>query len=410
MVRPSVRLPVRLPAWGLTTRGLTTRARAVPALPSWIRRGLPVVRPPETGRLAAGLGLLAGVAALAAGGIAAGLELERRVVTKRLDRDSRIDDEPFFSLRSSGPSLVTADGVLLHTELDEPDRPLDGEPTLVFVHGYALSLDNWHFQRKHFRGAIRQVFYDQRSHGRSGRSEPDRCRVPQLADDLAMVLTELTGDDPVVLIGHSMGGMTIMHLAQTRPNLFEGKVVGVALFSTAAGGMADFSPIRAIPGRAFVRLVPSLLAGVNRVPALIETTRKAGSDLGYVVTKKFAFGSDVPASYVEFVSEMLAVTPLDVIADFYPAFAELDEYVAFPTLGRVETLIIGGADDAITPITHTEKMVELLPHTETITVPDCGHLGMIEHAGVFNAALDGLLTRIRRRGLAVSHTPPPRTL
>ncbi len=391
MARAVFPIPVRKPA-------VTALSRL--AIPARTRHGLPAVSLPEPSRLARGLGLLAGVAALAAGGIAAGLELEKRVVAKRLNRDSRIDDEPFFSLRSSGPSLATSDGVLLHTEIDEPDAPVHGEPTLVFVHGYALSLDNWHFQRKHFRGVLRQVFYDQRSHGRSSRSEADRCRIPQLADDLAMILTELTGDEPVVLIGHSMGGMTIMHLAQTRPQLFERKVVGVALFSTAAGGMADHSPVRAIPGRAFSKIVQPLLAGVNRVPALIETTRKAGSDLGYVVTKRFAFDSDVPASYVEYVSEMLAGTPLDVVADFYPAFAELDEYVAFPTLGLVETLIIGGADDAITPIAHTDRMVELLPHTETITVPHCGHLGMIEHAGVFNDALDGLLRRIRRRGLS----------
>lgn len=357
----------------------------------------PAVIPDPRSGLAAGLGLVAGVIAMAAGGVAAGLELERRMVSKRLDRDSRIDDEPFFSLRSSGPVLATSDGVLLHTEIDEPDGPVDDEPTLVFVHGYALNLDNWHFQRKHFRGAIKQVFYDQRSHGRSGRSAPERCRIPQLADDLAMILVELTSDEPVVLVGHSMGGMTIMHLAQTRPELFDRKVVGVALFSTAAGGMADYSPIRAVPGRAFARIVQPVLAGVNRVPALVENSRKAGTDLGYVVTKRFAFGSDVPASYVEFVSEMLAQTPMDVIADFYPAFAELDEYVAFPTLGRVETSIIGGADDAITPISHTDKMAELLPHTETLTVPDCGHLGMIEHAGVFNDAVDALLSRVRGR-------------
>ena len=41
-----------------------------------------------------------------------------------------------------------------------------------------------------------------------------------------------------------------------------------------------------------------------------------------------AFGSDVPPSYVEFVSEMMAQTPLEVVADFYPAFNELDEYAA----------------------------------------------------------------------------------
>lgn len=352
---------------------------------------------PPPSRVAEGVGLLAGFAALAAGGLAVGLQLERRIVARRLNRDIRVDREPFFSLRSGGPTLVTPDGVLLHTEIDEADDPTADDLTIVWVHGYALSLDCWHFQRKHFRGQVRQVFYDQRSHGRSSRSEAERCRVPQLSDDLAQVIEELTEGRPLVLIGHSMGGMTIMHLAQSHPELFGDRVLGVGLVSTAAGEMADHSPIRGIPGRAFSRAAEPLLAALNRLPQLVDQTRSAATDFGFVITKRFAFGSDVPADYVEFVSEMLAQTPLDVVADFYPAFAELDEYVSFPTLAGVETLVIGGVDDAITPIEHTDRMVELLPDTETVSVPDCGHLGMIEHGGVFNNLIDGLVERSRRR-------------
>ncbi|HEY5820950.1 MAG TPA: alpha/beta hydrolase [Propionibacteriaceae bacterium] len=379
-----------------TTPVRRTPSRPTPSRSSAVLTALTKRAPgkADRGRIAEGVGLVAGFAALAAGGLAVGLELERRIVSKRLDRDVRIDDEQFFALRSSGPTLVTPDGVLLHTEIDEPDQPTD-DVTLVFVHGYALSMDCWHFQRKHFRGTVRQVLYDQRSHGRSTRSDPELCRIPQLADDLGQVLDEITGDRPVVLVGHSMGGMTIMHLAQSRPELFGTTVLGVALFSTAAGEMADHSPIPGLPGRSFTRVAEPLLATLNRLPQLVERSRRAGTDLGYVVTKRMSFGSDVPASYVEFVSEMLAQTPLDVVADFYPAFAELDEYVAFPTLGRVDTVVVGGRDDLMTPIERTDRMVELLPDTETITVPDCGHLGMIEHAGVFNSVLDGLLTRAR---------------
>ena len=65
--------------------------------------------------------------------------------------------------------------------------------------------DCWH-QRLHFRGSC-QVFYDQRSHGRSSRSEAELCRIPQLADDLHQVLEEVVGSGPVIVIGHSMGGM-----------------------------------------------------------------------------------------------------------------------------------------------------------------------------------------------------------
>ena len=80
------------------------------------------------------------------------------------------------------------------------------------------------------------MFYDQRSHGRWGCSAPELCRIPQLADDLAQVLDEVVGDGPVVLVGHSMGGMTIMHLAQTHPEWFGTWIRGAALFSTSGGG------------------------------------------------------------------------------------------------------------------------------------------------------------------------------
>jgi pimeloyl-ACP methyl ester carboxylesterase len=344
-------------------------------------------------------GLVAGAVALAAGGLAAGLELERRVVTKRLRTSvSTVDDEKFFSLRSSGPPVTTPDGVVLHTEIEE----LEGaDLTVVFVHGYGLSLDCWHFQRKHLLGVERQVLYDQRSHGRSTRSAAENCRIPQLGADLAQVLDEVAGPGPLVLVGHSMGGMTIMRLAQTHPHWFGSRVRGVALFSTSAGELAHHSPIQGLPGRTFSRIAEPLLTTLNRAPELVERGRRAGSDLGYVVTRRMAFASDVPVSYVEFVSEMLANTPLQVVADFYPAFAELDEYKAMEVLGTVETAVVGGADDPITPVAHTERIIDLLPAADSHIIENCGHLGMIEHHSRFDAVLDNLLVRVRR-GLSVA--------
>ena len=307
--------------------------------------------------------------------------------------------EDFFGLRSDGPMVTTPDGVVLHTEVDE----LDGETgdrsdlTLVLVHGYALSMDCWHFQRKHFRGRIRQVLYDQRSHGRSGRSAPEKCRVAVLSQDLLQVLDEVAGDGPVVLAGHSMGGMTIMRLALTHPELFGTRIRGVALFATAAGEMADYSLIRGLPGRVFSRLVEPTMAVLNRIPELVQNTRTAGSDLSFVVTKQGAFGSEVPASYVDFVIEMLGQTPLEVIADFYPAFAELDEYEAFHVLRRVETAVIGGEDDTVTPVHHTDRIIEALPDADVRRLANCGHLGIIEHAGAFNEVLEAMIARVRTK-------------
>jgi pimeloyl-ACP methyl ester carboxylesterase len=342
-------------------------------------------------RWGAGLGLVAGVAALAAGGVAVGLELERRIVNKRIQRGDN-DDEQFFGLRSAGPDVITSDGVVLHTEIDE----LDSDLTIVWIHGYALSLDCWHFQRKHFRGEVRQVLYDQRSHGRSGRSAPENCRIPQLGKDLLQVLDEVAGDGPLVLVGHSMGGMTIMELARTHPQLFGDRIRGVALFCTSAGEMADYSPIRGLPGRTFSRIAEPLMTTLNRVPEVVSKARKAGSDLGFVVTRRMAYGSDVPNSYVEFATQMLGETSLEVVADFYPAFADLDAYDIVPSLSKIPTAVVGGEDDVITPVAHTERIIELLPTADAHILPDCGHLGLIEHHKQFNAVLDHLLERVRQ--------------
>ena len=342
-------------------------------------------------RWGAGLGLVAGVAALAAGGVAVGLELERRLVNKRIERGDD-DDEQFFGLRSAGPDVITSDGVVLHTEIDE----LDSDLTIVWVHGYALSLDCWHFQRKHFRGELRQVLYDQRSHGRSGRSAPENCRIPQLGKDLLQVLDEVAGDGPLVLVGHSMGGMTIMELARTHPQLFGDRIRGVALFCTSAGEMADHSPIRGLPGRTFSRIAEPLMTTLNRVPEVVSKARKAGSDLGFVVTRRMAYGSDVPNSYVEFATQMLGETSLEVVADFYPAFADLDAYEVVASLSKIPTAVVGGEDDVITPVEHTERIIELLPTADAHVLPECGHLGLIEHHEQFNAVLDHLVDRVRQ--------------
>jgi pimeloyl-ACP methyl ester carboxylesterase len=347
---------------------------------------------PKRGGMATGLGLIASAAALAAGGIALGIELERRIVSKRIAHSSEAELEAFFSLRSDGPDVTTPDGVVLHSEVEAGAAD---DLTLVFIHGYALNLDCWHFQRLHFRGGLRQVFYDQRSHGRSSRSEAELCRIPQLAEDMYQILEEVVGSGPMILIGHSMGGMTIMRLAQSHPELFGTRVLGVALFCTSAGEMADYSPIRGIPGRTFSRIAEPLMAGLNRIPQLVSEGRRAGSDLGYVVTRRMAFGPDAPPSYVDFASKMLAEIPLEVVANYYPAFVELDEYRALEVLSGVPMLVMGGENDMITRIEHTARIIELMPKAEAIRVKDCGHLGMIEKHEIFNAALDRLLDRVR---------------
>jgi pimeloyl-ACP methyl ester carboxylesterase len=99
---------------------------------------------------------------------------------------------------------------------------------------------------------------------------------------------------------------------------------------------------------------------------------------------------------------MLAEIPLEVVADYYPAFKELDEYRGLEILSAVPTVVIGCENDMITPIEHTARIIELLPNAEAIRVENSGHLGIIEKHDIFNGALDRLLARVRaERGLSI---------
>lgn len=371
-------------------------------VPSRTFKTLSRVRPPTA--LSRGIGVVAGLTALAAGGVAAGFELERRVVASRLRKPGAALEaqDAFFKLRGEVRHVVADDGVSLYAEIDPVESypsPAGVTPnpelTIVMVHGYALSMDCWHFQREHFRGRANIVLYDQRSHGRSGKSEPSHCRIPQLGNDLARILDELVPEGPIVLMGHSMGGMAIMNLARQRPELFGTRIFGVGLLCTAAA-LGEVSPIKGIPGSTFTRVATPMMAALNRVPKLVDRSRRAGSDLGFVATKQLAFGYDVPAAYVEFVSAMLAETSLEVVADFYPAFSEVDETGAFEVLAGVETSVLGAREDAITPVVHTQQIIELLPGTHAVTLEDCGHMGMIGRHEKFNDVLQQLIDRVTR--------------
>lgn len=344
------------------------------------------------------LGLAAATAGtLAAGGVAAALATRRSVRRRRSESTSR---DPFGTLRSEPRPVTAMDGIRLHAEVDDPDEPGEG-PTIVFVHGYALNLDCWHFQREHFRGAHRLVLYDQRSHGRSERSHADHATIDQLGHDLLTVIDHLVPEGPVVLVGHSMGGMTVMSLAESHPELFGDRIVGVALISTTAGGLKTHRVINPyLPDRVMRQVTPRAMALLARAPGLVDGARRTGSDIGFLVTSRMAFGSEVPTPYVEFVDEMLSQTPFEVLAEFFPNFDALDKFEVLHSFDQVPTLIVSGTNDLLTSVGHSRKMAKRIQGAELVEVEDAGHMVILEKKDEVNAALERLLATVTAEGTA----------
>ena len=335
------------------------------------------------------LGAAAGAAAAA--GATAGLVRRGR----RIERRRAGERAAFGSLRSDPITVVADDGVPLHAEVDELPQPSDQPAlTLVFCHGYALNLDCFHFQRAGAQGRVRAVFYDQRSHGRSGRSPRDHATIARLGSDLERVIDDLTGNDPVVLVGHSMGGMTVLSLAERRPELFGTKIVGAALIATTAGGL-DIGRLLfpLMPGGFGDGIATRVVRTLSRSSALVDRVRGLGRDIATVITDTYAFGGDVPASYVDFVYRMLDETPFSVVADFFPAFASLDHWVHLEPFSRVPTAIICGTKDKITGIHHSRKLHSHIQGSDLLECQGAGHLVVMESHAEVNAELDALVGR-----------------
>jgi pimeloyl-ACP methyl ester carboxylesterase len=345
------------------------------------------------------------VAAALAGVGATGYAADQLVGRRQRRRARDADPDALGSLRGEAHPVVADDGVELHGEVDELS-PYSGEAvreqagaTVVLVHGFAMTMDCWHYQRAALRGRRRVVLYDQRSHGRSGRSEPGNATIEQLGRDLHSVLTELTGDEPVVLVGHSMGGMSVVALAEEHPELFGDKVVGTALISTTAGSLRTHRLLsRWIPDSLGRRAVERGLVVASQRQRLLELVRKQGSALAFAMIREFAFGDgDVPASWVEFLDREIAAVPLDVLVEFIPQFDALDKFHVVEAFAEVPTWIMCGTEDKLTSVGHSRKLHSRIPGSRLVELEGGGHMSLFEFEDRVNEEIDQLLREADRR-------------
>ncbi len=347
--------------------------------------------------------LALGLGAALAAGAALGVAAERAVVGRSLRPDPE-GDEPFGTLRSPAIEVRADDGAVLHVEVDEPSRAVD-DLTIIFSHGYCLTLDCWHYQRRDLRSLARLVFWDQRGHGRStlGPVRYGADTIERLGRDLELVLDAVAPDGPVVLVGHSMGGMTVMALAGQRPDLFGTRVRGVALLGTSASGLGEVMlGLPAPAARIAHRLAPAAVSALARADSAQTLARDRANDLGLLLTRTYSFGSSVSPAVNAFTAEMLASTPLEVMADILPSFEQHDAVASLAAFHGVDGLVMVGTNDLLTPLSHSHEIVRHVPGVEFVELPDTGHMLMLERYPEVNVHLRSLVARVRASGSEVT--------
>jgi pimeloyl-ACP methyl ester carboxylesterase len=295
-------------------------------------------------------------------------------------------------------TVRTEDGVDLHVEVDDAPAPL----TVVFVHGFTARLEEFALQRETLRGRARAVLYDCRGHGRTRRKGVRSATIDQLGRDLGRVVDATVPAGPVVLLGHSMGGMTIMALARQRPELFGPRVVGAFLLATSSGGLVEAGVVglwtRVVRK---LGLLPLLLFWMAFWAPLAERVRRRGSKAGRAWFRHYLFGTDdADPATVEQVQALLEQTPFPVVAAFYRTLLDHDEHASLQAMRDIPVTLLVGDSDRLTPASHSERMAEALPDAELIIVPGAGHSVNITRRQVVDDALLRLLDRAQAASAA----------
>ena len=169
--------------------------------------------------------------AVAAGTLAAGAVA--RVVVGRhhraSDGASSIGDLPPEEL----DPVVSFDGTQIAVRVaGEPDAPL-----LLFTHGFSLDMSVWHEQWIDLADDFRCVLMDHRSHGASAGAAHGDLSIRAMGRDIAAVLDAVAPDRPAVVVGHSMGAMAIIAMAEQRPELFGPRVTGAVLIGASSSDL-----------------------------------------------------------------------------------------------------------------------------------------------------------------------------
>jgi pimeloyl-ACP methyl ester carboxylesterase len=340
-----------------------------------------------------GLGVL-GVGGL---GAAAAWAIERQRYLRHVRSDP---DYPVLSVPPAGRTIDVAapDGTVLHAEV----FGLADAPTIVLAHGWTEALRFWIHQILDLSRDFRVVAYDLRGHGRSQKSPVGDYSIAAFGDDVEAVLRACVPErERAVLVGHSLGAMSIASWAERHPVAERASAAG--LLSTGVVDLLTehhvFRPPR-VPAAVFRPISGYVLGAPGTIPAFSPS-------LLDVVIRYVAFGPTAGPAQVAFYERMLRQCPPDVRAGTAAAMSDMNLLDALSRL-TIPTLVLAGSDDRLTPPSHAHRIAAALPGpTEVAELPRTGHMAPLERPSEVNYFIRDLAARARgtsARKLDAIHT------
>jgi pimeloyl-ACP methyl ester carboxylesterase len=240
-------------------------------------------------------------------------------------------------------------------------------PPLLLLHGFPLSHQQWQPQLEHIATSHRVIAPDLRGLGDSAITDPQATvTMEQHADDVVTLLQQLSINQPVTVIGLSMGGYILWQLVRKYPQIL-GKIV---LCHTRT--IADTT---------------EQAAARQQLADLTLTEQSADAVLATMLPRLLP--ASAPESVRFAVTRMARSSSPGGLAATLRGLAARPDTGDVPALIRVPTLVITGELDAISPPAEMQAWASRIPQHEFVNLPGVGHLSPLEAPELFHQALVG---------------------
>ncbi|MGH3751898.1 MAG: alpha/beta fold hydrolase [Pseudonocardiaceae bacterium] len=273
--------------------------------------------------------------------------------------------------------------------------------TIVLAHGWIVDSRVWEPVAAMLSSGPRGLpvlCYDLRGHGQSGPIRPGTATIAALADDLAGLLrAEVEG--AVVLVGHSMGSMAIMALAQQHPELVAQRVAGAVFASSSCGDLMPLDlGLRPGLARLVARGEPHLMRWASASRRLRDRDRTT-TWVGLVRpgVRWLQFGEHPRRADVQLAATCVAQCRPANFVDFRATFDDHDQAAALAAFRNLPTLVLAGTRDRLTPIRHSERIAAALPDATFVRYAGAGHMVTLERAEQIAGRIGELVATVRAR-------------
>lgn len=256
--------------------------------------------------------------------------------------------------------------------------PKEGQ-AVVLVHGFGGSTFSY---RKNVaplgEAGFHVVTFDLPGSGLSDKTWEADYSHPVQADFVVAVMKEL-GIAKATVVGHSLGGNIVAHVAERHPEVVEKLVFVAPVFFEGKAPGAGRWILRFPPARRWAQII---VRRKLKPPGSGRTLRTAFGDPS-LVTNDVIEGYAAPRRMKDWELALLGMardTSRSVLAR---PLAEI----------RVPVLIVWGDRDAWVPIARGEPLRKELPQAEWFVLPGAGHLVLEERSEAVNARLVEFLRR-----------------